>query len=177
MKDYLNSTEKANIIAALKVTAMLEDFLKGNLFTKEEKTNLKKVITFMSKAIIGKVDKDGKPVEDSEEGVLRRLNKAALISFNNSLKSTQFFVSDKYEINSYKKRISSEITDAYEANKDYFRLVELILDKNCKNCTKCGSECDFYKEFENKSVPEFDGVKRGENCKYAYRGDDVEKKH
>lgn len=34
MKDYLNSTEKANIIAALKVTTMLEDFLKGNLFTK-----------------------------------------------------------------------------------------------------------------------------------------------
>ena len=127
MKDYLNSTEKANIIAALKVTT-------------EEKTNIRKVITFMSKAIIGKVDKDGKPIEDSKYGVLRRLNKAALISFNNSLKSTQFFVSDKYEIDTYKKRISSEITDAYEANKDYFRLVELILDKNCKNCTKCGSE-------------------------------------
>lgn len=139
MKDYLNSTEKANIIAALKVTTMLEDFLKGNLFTKEEKTSLKKVITFMGKAIIGKVDKDGNPIEDSKEGVLKRLNKTALISFNNSLKSTQFFVSDKYEIDSYKKRISAEITDAYEANRDYFRLVELILDKNCKNCTKCGS--------------------------------------
>ena len=173
MKDYLNSTEKANIIAALKVSTMFEDFLKGNLFTKEEKTNLKKSITFIGKAIIGKVDKKGNPIEGDKEGVLKRLNKTALTSFNNSLKNTQFFVSDKYEIDSYKKRISSDIKDAYEANKDFFRLVELILYKNCKNCNKCGSKCEFYQEFENKGVPEFDGVKHGENCKYAYKEDDL----
>ena len=46
-----------------------------------------------------------------------RLNKTAIKSFNKAIKQTQIFVSSKYEINTYKKRVSSEIEAAYERKK------------------------------------------------------------
>ena len=170
MKDYLNTNEKLSIIAFLKVADKVEDFVKGNLFTKQEKSDLKRAVTYMAKAICGKYDKEGKPIQD--EGLLRRLNKDALKTFNNALKDTNMFISSNAEIETYRKRKSSEIDAAYEENKEYFKLVELIIYYNCRNCTKQGCNCEFYKEFENQAIPEATGYKECSNCKYAYREDD-----
>ena len=45
MKDYLNSDEKSTIITLLKTLDTFENIMQGNLFTKEEKTNIKRGIT------------------------------------------------------------------------------------------------------------------------------------
>ena len=41
MKDYLSTTERLNIIAALKVAEMTEQFVQGDLFTAKEKRRSK----------------------------------------------------------------------------------------------------------------------------------------
>lgn len=167
MKDYLNSTEKLNLMAVLRVSKELENFLKGNLFTKEEKTDIKKSITFITRAIIGK--KEPKTEEDKKYGLLNRLNKDAVKSFFKALEKVKVFTFDKSKMDSYQKKVNADLNAAYEENKDYFRLVELIMFYNCRNCTKCGNECEFYKEFEAKHLPEFDGVERCGDCKYSYK--------
>ena len=171
-KDYLNNKEKQGIIATLKIMQIIDEMAKGDLFSKEEKSDLKRAITYTGKAIYGKIDKQGNPIKEDKEGVLKRLNPSSAKGFNNSLKQVQVFISDKYEIETYKKRVAAELDSAYEENKDYFHLVETILDQNCKNCTKCGSKCLFYKVFEDKCIPEFDGVKKLSNCKYAFKTDE-----
>lgn len=168
MKDYLSNKERGSIIAMLKIADRMEEFIEGNLFTKEEKSDLKRAITYMCKPIIGKI-KDGKVEKEDNKGVLRRLNKSAINAFNRSVENSRVFISDKSEIDTYVQRRKAELTAAYEENKDYFKLVELILHENCKECNKCGSECPFYKEFEDKSIPEFDGTENLGNCKYSYR--------
>lgn len=155
MKDYLSTTERLNIIAALKVAEMTEQFVQGDLFTAKEKGDLKRSVSYLVKPI--------------EKGVLPRLNKTAIKTFNKAIKQTQIFVSSKYEIDTYKKRVSSEIDVAYEDNKDYFKLVELILHYNCRNCTKTCSECEIYKEFEEKCIPEFTGTENTGKCKYSFK--------
>lgn len=171
MKDYLNNTEKMNLIGALKIADMLSKMIEGNLFSKDEKSNIKCSITYLTKSIGGKTDKEGKFIISKEKGALSRLNIEALESFKKSINKIQVFISDKYEIEVYEKRVKTELNAAYEENKDYYRLVELIMDRNCKNCTKCGCDCEFYKEFENHCVPQFDLMENANNekCKYAYR--------
>lgn len=171
MKDYLNTKEKQCVIATLKTIEMLEKACDGNLFAKEEKTNVRKAVTFLGKAIFGKIDKQGNPIEGDQEGLLKRLNPSAAKTFNNSLKNTEMFVSDKYEINTYKTKVSAELDKAYEDNKDYFHLVELILDTQCKNCKCENKDCKFYSVFEEKCIPEFDGAKKFSNCRYAFQTD------
>ena len=168
MKDYLNNTERMSLIGALKIADMLENMIEGNLFTKEEKSDIKRSVTYLCKSIVGRVDKDGKPIKDDSTGVLKRLNKEAINSFNKAIPKVKVFVSDRYEIETYRKRRKSELNAAYDENKDYYRLVELIMDKNCKNCTKCGSKCEFYKEFENHCVPQMDIMENDLACKYSY---------
>ena len=172
-KDYLNNKEKQGIIAALKVMQILEEMAENDLFTKEEKTDIRKAITYTENAIFGKIDKKtGQPIEGDKKGVLKRLNTSAAKSFNNSLKNVELFISDKYEIKVYSKRVESELNAAYEDSKDYFHLVEAILDQNCKNCNRCGSKCPFYKLFEDKAIPEYDGAKKFDNCRYAFKTDE-----
>ena len=168
MKDYLNNTERMSLIGALRIADMLEKMIEGNLFTKEEKSNIKRSVTYLGKAIVGKIDKKGNPIEGDTTGVLKRLTPEAINSFNKAIPKAKGFVSDQYEIESYRQRRSSELNAAYEENKDYYRLVELIMDKNCKNCTECGSQCDFYKEFENHCVPQMDIMENDGKCKYSY---------
>ena len=85
MKDYLNNTERMSLIGALKIADMLENMIEGNLFTKEEKSNIKRSVTYLCKSIVGRVDKDGKPIKDDSTGVLKRLNKEAINSFNKAI--------------------------------------------------------------------------------------------
>ena len=89
-----------------------------------------------------------------------------------AIKNNELFISDKSEIEVYSKRVESELNAAYEDSKDYFHLVETILDQNCKNCNRCGSKCPFYKLFESKAIPEYDGAKKFDNCRYAFKTDE-----
>ena len=51
---------------------------------------------------------------------------------------------------------------------EYFNLVELIFHYNCRGCTRCDYQnCDFYKEFEENSIPELVDTQVGK-CKYYY---------
>ena len=170
MRDYLNNRERSLIVAMLKMADNMEEFLNGSLFNKDEKSDIKRSITYMCKAIVGKVE-DGKPIIDKKHGVLNRLNQSAIKAFDRSVKNSRVFISDKSEIETYIKRRKADLNAAYEENRDYFKLVELIISDNCKGCKKCGTNCPFYHEFEEKCIPEFDGVKKFDNCKYAYELD------
>ena len=167
MKDYLSNKERSTIVAMLKIADRMEEFLEGDLLKKEEKADIRRSITYMCKAIFGKI-KDGKVLNDNNYGILKRLNPSAIKAFNRSVDRSKVFISDKSEIDTYIKRRMADLNAAYEENKDYFKLVELIISENCKGCNKCGTNCPFYHEFEDKCIPEFDGVKKFNNCKYSY---------
>lgn len=153
MRDYLNSEEKLSIIAMLKIAERTEGFISGNVFDKKEKSDLKRSVTYMAKSV---------------ESMLKRLNRDSIKAFNKAIEQTKVYVSSESEIEVYRKRKSADIEKSYEENKEYFNLVELIIDQNCKACTKCGNECPFYKEFEENCIPEFEEGGVRENCKYSY---------
>lgn len=153
MKDYLNNAERLNIVAYIKMIENEKEMLNSNLLEKEEKTNIKKSITFMEKCL---------------NSLLSRLNKSAKSALGKSLKNVKVYVSSNSDIDIYAKRKSNDINAAYEENKEYFRLVELIMFYNCKDCNKCGNNCEFYKEFENNCIPEFSEAEHIGNCRYAY---------
>ena len=153
MKDYLNNTERLNIVAIYQMLETEKQMLETNLLLKEEKTNFKKSITFMQNAL---------------NSLLPRLNPTAKKMLGKALRNVKVYVSSNSDIEIYAKRKSNDIEAAYEENREYFRLVELIMFHNCQNCNKCNNDCEFYKEFEENCIPEFDGAERLGNCKYAY---------
>lgn len=158
MKDYLNNTERLTIISFLKVVEQSEGLINSRLLSKDEIANIKRGCTYITKAILS---------------VLKRLNKDAVNAFNKSIKNTKVFVSSNSDIEVYSKRKSAEIDAAYEENKEYFKLVELTMFYSCQDCKRKCDECEIYKEFEEQCIPEFDGMKQLDNCKYAYSGSEV----
>lgn len=153
MKDYLNTTERENLIRIVHLASDIERCLEGNALTNKEKGNLKRAGSFAMNAVTS---------------ILERINPTARITFQRSAKSSQMTL-DTYgdkQIN-LKKRVS-DYKATYEENKDYYKLVELIFDDYCKNCKRDGSECDIYKEFEKQCICEFDGTDKCTNCKYSF---------
>ncbi|UYZ36773.1 DUF5651 domain-containing protein [Clostridium beijerinckii] len=157
MKDYLNSNESLQLMAFQKVIEISKKFIDGNLMSKEEKTNLKKAVTYLDKSITS---------------VKSRLNDKAKKAFERSQIGAGFHICSNTEIEVYRKRRSSEIDAAYEENKEYFKLVGLTMHYSCRGCKKDCHECLIYDHFEENYIPEFIGKEL--NCKYAYRSDDVE---
>lgn len=47
MRDYLNNRERSLIVAMLKMADNMEEFLNGSLFNKDEKSDIKRSITYM----------------------------------------------------------------------------------------------------------------------------------
>lgn len=153
MKNYLNTTERENLIRIVHLSSDIERCLEGNALTNKEKGNLKRAGSFAMNAVMS---------------ILDRINPTARTTFQRSAKGSKMTL-DTYgdkQIN-FKKRIS-DYKAAYEENKDYYKLVELIFDNCCKNCKRDGSECDIYKEFENQCIYEFDGTDKCTNCKYSF---------
>lgn len=154
MKDYLNTTERENLIRLVHLASDVERCLEGNALTNKEKGNLKRGSSFVMNAVTS---------------VLDRINETALKTFKRSAKGSKMTL-DAYgdkEIN-FKKRVS-DYKVAFEENEDYYKLVELIFDNCCKNCKHDGSKCDIYKEFEEKGIYEFDGTDKCTNCKYSFK--------
>jgi len=101
---------------------------------------------------------------------LTRLNITAYKTFHRSAKNSKITL-DTYgdrEINFKKKAF--KYAAKYDENREYYKLVELIFDNNCKNCNHDGYKCDIYKEFEEQRIYEFDGTDKCTNCRYSFKG-------
>ena len=153
MKDYLNTEERKQLISILHLMSASERLLEGKTFSKSEKGNLKRGFTFTSKAI---------------ESLRERLNQTAKDMLLKDIKKSKVYLDIYNATEDYARKKKSDIDAAYEENKDYYRLVELILYYNCRNCEKHCTECEIYKEFEEHHIPEFGGVKNSGNCRYSY---------
>nr|WP_278046231.1 DUF5651 domain-containing protein [Clostridium saccharoperbutylacetonicum] len=110
-------------------------------------------------------------LDKSISSVTTRLNEKAKKAFDKSKSGVSFYLGSNIEIEVYRKRRSADIDAAYEENKEYFKLIELIMHYNCQNCKMDCHECLFYSEFEKNYIPEFTG--KEPNCKYAYRTIDL----
>ena len=147
----MSSQERLTIVSLKKNSEQAKVLLKGSLLDAKETKNLKTGLTYIKNV----VDK-----------VISRLDKDALKTFNNTVKDTQVYIMSNYDISKYVKKKTATLKSAYEDNKEYFKLVELIMHYNCNNCKKCAKDCEIYNEFEEQCIPELNGDKA--NCKYAY---------
>ena len=153
MKDYLGELERERYCMFLVALKIAGELLESNLFTKEEKTNFKKCISW------------GKKINLLQEG---RLNKSASKTLLNMMNNGHITYMDKYGSEIWDKKKSANIKAKYEENKEYFELVEILLHYNCRGCQKCDySNCDIYKVFEEHTIPEMQINPIGK-CKYYY---------
>lgn len=153
MKDYMGELERERYCMFLVALKIAGELLESNLFSKEEKSNLKRCITW------------GRKVNLLEEG---RLNKSASKTLLNMMNNGHITYMDKYGAQLWDKKKSANIKDKYEENKEYFELVEMIFHYNCRGCQKCDySTCDFYKVFEQHMIPEMQVNEPGK-CKFFY---------
>lgn len=153
MKDYLNTKERENFIRLMHLSSDVERTLETNILTNAEKGDLKRVMTYVEKTITS---------------VLKRMNPSSAKSFYNACKNSKMSLDTYGDREIDIKKRSALLEDAYDNNKEYFKLVELVFDNCCKNCHKDGSKCDIYKEFEKEHIYEFDGTDKCTNCKYSY---------
>lgn len=154
MKDYLNSDERKQVISALHLMTESIMLLEGNALSSIEKGNLKRGFTFTKKAI---------------ESIRERLNPSAKKSLSKDAKNSRVYLDIYRATEEYSKKKKSDIDAAYEENKDYYKLVELILYYQCSNCTRKCTECEIYTEFEERCIPEFSGLEHSGECRYSYK--------
>lgn len=153
MKDYLNNEERKQIIAALHLMDNSLFLIEGNALSSQEKGNLKRGVTFAKKAT---------------DSVKDRLNPEARKSLDKDVVKSKVYIDICRATEEYAKKKQTDISAAYEENRDYYKLVELIMYYNCSNCTRGCSNCEIYKEFERHCIPDFDGAKHIGNCRYSY---------
>lgn len=167
MKDYLNNQEVKEALILTYCRVLVEHFVNGNVMTKDEKTNLKRGGTF---------------IKNSLKSMIQRLGESTAKKYVRVYENSKIIVISDSELEVLSKRKDADLNAAYENSKEYFDLVEITMDMNCKNCTRHCKECNLYEHFDEQEViPFYDNmeseiVKDLGNCKYAYRSDDVEKK-
>jgi len=154
MKDYLNNIEEKELIVICTAKNLTDHFAKGNLVSKSELGDLRRGTSFLIKAI---------------DHILKRLDQKYVDKFLRLANSSKVVVISETELLVIKKRKDAELNAAFEDSKEYFELVEITMDMNCKNCEKKCHECDLYKHFEAQEVIPPDETKDLGNCKYAYR--------
>jgi hypothetical protein len=157
MKDYLNNGELKELIILATVDVFCKHFTDSDVMSREEKGNLKRGNTFIEKSITS---------------MLKRLGDKEIQKYKRASHSSKIIVITESELEVLKKRKTAELKDAYSSNKEYFKLVELTMDANCKNCTKSCNECELANHFDEQEVIPFseEEIDLG-NCKYAYRKD------
>ncbi len=154
MKDYLNNIEEKELIVICTAKNLTDHFAKGNLVSKEELGNLRRGTSFLIKAI---------------DHILKRLDQKYVNKFLRLARSSKVVVVSECELDVIKKRKDSELNAAFEDSKEYFDLVEIAMDLNCRNCTKCFKNCDLYRHFEEQEVVPFNEEVDLGNCKFSYR--------
>lgn len=162
MKTYLNNQEVKEALILTYCRVLVENFVNGNVMTKEEKTNLKKGGTF---------------IKNTLKSMINRLGESTAKKYVRLYDNSRIAVISDSELEVLSKRKDAELKAAYEDSKEYFDLVEITMDMNCKNCTKHCKDCDLCKHFDdNEIIPFYDENDTNKdlgNCKYAYKGSDV----
>lgn len=154
MKDYLNNQEVKELLILNYVKVLVEHFSNGNVMDKEEKTNLKRGGTF---------------IKNTLKKMISRLGEKEAKKFVRLYETSRIVVISDSELEVLSKRKDAELNAAFEDSKEYFDLVEITMDMNCKNCNKCFKDCDLYKHFENQEIIPFNESEDLGNCKFAYR--------
>lgn len=166
-KNYLNNAERHDMLHLGVLFDRIEKIIvewegRGNL-EKEEKKAFKTALTWGIKGF---------------ESIIKRQNKDTLLALDKATKNAFIYLDSKSVIEELKKKKKSDINLAYEENKDYYRLVELIFDNNCKDCRKYCEKCDIFKELEAHYVPcmnmESEKSKENNRCKYSFTLEDIE---
>lgn len=159
MKDYLGKEERIDVLYLKKyadvVEKMLTEWGSRNNLSKEESKAIKTSLTWGMKAW---------------ESILERLNDTAITQLYKSLNQCYIHIEDRYSSMKFRQKLDSDLKAAYEDNKDYYKLIELILDKNCKDCKIDCKKCEIYKEFEEHMLPEPGdvGMYKSGTCRYSY---------
>ena len=156
MKDYLNNQEVKEALILTYCRVLVEHFVNGNVMTKEEKTNLKKGGTF---------------IKNTLKSMIQRLGESTAKKYVRLYENSKIVVISDSELKVLSKRKDSELTAAYEDSKEYFDLVEIVMDKCCRNCKGNWKECDLCKHFNEQEVIPFDEEIDLGTCKYAYKLD------
>lgn len=154
MKDYLNNIEEKESIVICTAKNLTEHFANGKLLTKGELADMRRGTSFMMKTV---------------ESLLKRLDQKYVDKFLRLAKSSKTIVISETELNVIKKRKDAELNAAFEDSKEYFDLVEITMDLNCRNCTKCFKDCDLYRHFDEQQITPFDEYTEVGHCKFAYR--------
>ena len=165
MKTYLKNQEVKEALIRTYCRVLVEHFVNGNVMTKEEKTNLKKGGTF---------------IKNTLKSMMQRLGESTAKKYVRLYENSKIVVISDSELKVLSKRKDAELNAAYEDSKEYFDLVEVAMDMNCKDCTKHCENCDLCKHFnDNEVIPFYDGngvEKDLGNCKFSYRSEDVQKR-
>lgn len=154
MKNYLNNIEEKELIVICTAKNLTEHFAKGNLVSKSELADMRRGTSFMMKTV---------------ESLLKRLDQKYVDKFLRLARNSKTIVISETELDVIKKRKDSELNAAFEDSKEYFDLVEISMDLNCRNCTKCFKDCDLYRHFEEQEVIPFNEEIDLGNCKFSYR--------
>ena len=154
MKNYLNNIEEKELIVICTAKNLTEHFAKGNLVSKSELADMRRGTSFMMKTV---------------ESLLKRLDQKYVDKFLRLARNSKTIVISETELDVIKKRKDAELNAAFEDSKEYFDLVEISMDLNCRNCTKCFKDCDLYRHFEEQEVIPFNEEIDLGNCKYSYR--------
>ena len=154
MKNYLNNIEEKELIVICTAKNLTEHFAKGNLVSKSELADMRRGTSFMMKTV---------------ESLLKRLDQKYVDKFLRLARNSKTIVISETELDVIKKRKDSELNAAFEDSKEYFDLVEISMDMNCKNCDKCFKDCDLYRHFEEQEVIPFNEEIDLGNCKFSYR--------
>ena len=112
--------------------------------------------------------------------MMQRLGESTAKKYVRLYENSKIVVISDSELKVLSKRKDAELNAAYEDSKEYFDLVEIVMDKCCKDCTKHCENCDLCKHFnDNEVIPFYDGNgvdKDLGNCKFSYRSEDVQKR-
>lgn len=157
MKDYFNSQERDEFLTFVKSLdhgcRIEQQWAPRNNLSKEELKALRMCLTW------------GKKVVDS---ITNRQNSTSRKAILKLMTNSSIALDYKSSLQELLKKRCSLIDAAYEENRDYFALVELIMHYNCRECTKKCTECAIYNEFEERNIPELQDGKDPGNCKYSY---------
>ena len=116
MKTYLNNQEVKEALILTYCRVLVEHFVNGNVMTKEEKTNLKKGGTFIKNTLKSMINRLG---ESTAKKYVRLYDNSKVVVISDS------------ELEVLSKRKDAELNAAYEDSKEYFDLVEIVMDKCC----------------------------------------------
>jgi hypothetical protein len=176
MKDYLNATEKNQLMVLMsvlqlmngernggidgpKISAMLEDWDKRGNMTKEEHKNLKMANTYLSKFCTS---------------VMNRLAPEEKEKLHKRLIKFDFRLVDDYTLKKIYRDINNHMVNAVIPRDMFYKWCEEIMDVNCNGCNENWKKCELHKVLEENFVPESTWNKN--NCRYAYKGNRIAEK-